>query len=382
MAEPRDALVIGGGFYGACLALVLASRLSRVVLLEKEDDLLTRASSLNQARVHTGYHYPRSFLTAYRSLVNFPRFLLDFRRAIVDDFTKLYAVARRGSKVSAERFFKMFKEMGAPIAPAAPQLARLFNPELIEAVFKVREVAFDAAVLRDILRERLEAAGVEIRLGEEAVNLTPGPGEGITVTTAGGRELPAGLVFLCAYSRINVLLAAAGLPLLPLKHEITEMALVELPPELAGLGITVMDGPFFSVMPYPSRGLHTLSHVRYTPHASWTDGPRPRDGHALLRQNPPASNFLYMQKDAQRYLPALARARQAGSLFEVKTVLVRNEVDDGRPILFQPGHGLPQLNVIMGGKIDNIYDILELLAAARSSLGVSGRALGRLFRGE
>ena len=31
------------------------------------------------------------------------------------------------------------------------------------------------------------------------------------------------------------------------------MALVEAPPELDGLGVTVMDGPFFSMMPFPSR---------------------------------------------------------------------------------------------------------------------------------
>lgn len=378
-AEQVDALVVGGGFYGACIALLLKSRLGRVVLAEKEPDLLLRASSANQARVHTGFHYPRSLLTAYRSLVNFPRFVLDFRRAVVDDFTKLYAVARHGSKVNAHRFLGMFRQMGAPIERAGPTHRALFSPELIEEVFLVREVAFDASVLREILRDKLAEAGVETLLGTEIAGVRPCPDGGLLALSDNGRCWRAGMAFNCAYSRINLLLRDSGLPLLPLKHELTEMALVELPPEIANVAVTVMDGPFFSVMPYPSLGLHTLSHVRYTPHMSWTDAPDVPDGHALLRDAPPASNFPYMIRDAARYLPALREARHRDSIFEIKTVLTRNETDDGRPILFSQDHGLPGLHVVMGGKIDNIYDIIDCLAEAKASLGLAPGCLGRLL---
>jgi hypothetical protein len=48
-------------------------------------------------------------------------------------------------------------------------------------------------------------------------------------------------------------------------------------------------------------------------------------------------------------------------LFEVKTVLVKNEGDDGRPILFERHLELPGCYSILGGKIDNIYDVIETL---------------------
>ena len=51
------------------------------------------------------------------------------------------------------------------------------------------------------------------------------------------------------------LLKASGASALSMKHEMTEMALVTPPPALHGAAVTVMDGPFFSLMPYPSRGL-------------------------------------------------------------------------------------------------------------------------------
>jgi hypothetical protein len=71
-----------------------------------------------------------------------------------------------------------------------------------------------------------------------------------------------------------------------------------------------------------------------------------------------------MVRDSARYIPAIREAKYVESLFEVKTVLVKNEGDDGRPILFERHPGLPNCFSILGGKIDNIYDVLERLDAA------------------
>jgi hypothetical protein len=121
-----------------------------------------------------------------------------------------------------------------------------------------------------------------------------------------------------------------------------------------------MDGPFFSLMPFPSTPYHTLSHVRYTPHASWRDEPGAyRSQDEVLAAEPRQTAFPFMMRDAARFLPAVAECRYRDSLWEVKTLLPRNESDDGRPILFLPHHGLRNYHVVLGGKIDNVYDVLE-----------------------
>ena len=140
------------------------------------------------------------------------------------------------------------------------------------------------------------------------------------------------------------------------------MALMQAPPVLQGLGITVMDGPFFSMMPFPARGLHTLSHVRYTPHLHWNDV-QGLDPYQKLKQYECATRVDRMVRDVGRYLPAVLGAEYVDSLFEVKTVLVKNEGDDGRPIMFEKHPELPGCYSILGGKIDNIYDVLEKLDA-------------------
>jgi hypothetical protein len=118
-----------------------------------------------------------------------------------------------------------------------------------------------------------------------------------------------------------------------------------------------MDGPFFSLMPYPSRGLFTLSHVRYTPHCNWTDGERRES------PGPRESRFAHMIHDAQRYLPVMRSARYVDSLWETKTLMPRSERDDSRPILVRRSADHRQLVTILGAKIDSVYDAEDALRA-------------------
>lgn len=367
-AEQRHhTLVIGGGFFGCSIAAALAEQGRDVLMCEEAGDLLTRASYHNQARVHNGYHYPRSVLTALRSRVNFPRWIGQYRSCVVDDFEKYYAIARRFSKVSAGQFRSFMERIGAPIEPAPARVARLFNDSLIEQVFTVRECAFDAVKLRELMKQRLLESKAKWILQTKAVKAVPvSGGIAVTLEKAGAQEtVIASQIFVCTYSRINELLAASGLPRIRLKHELAEMALVEMPDPLKKLGITVMCGPFFSTMPFPARGLHTLSHVRYTPHGEWLDTvTQSHDLETCLHERRPESNFRLMLADASRYLPLLGECVQRDSLWEIKTVLPASEEDDSRPILFQRDCGLKGLHCVMGAKIDNIFDVLTECAAA------------------
>jgi glycine/D-amino acid oxidase-like deaminating enzyme len=357
LSEP-PIIVLGGGFYGCCLALFLRSIAKQVILLEARDDLLTRASFVNQARVHTGYHYPRSFVTARRSLALFQRFTADFPLAVFKDFRCLYAIARQGSKVTPRRFETMFTDLGAPIERASEMEHALFNQQLVSAVYRCQEYAFDSAKLKETLRERLSRAEVHIRLGAEVQSVnTEGPDDLIHVRLKDGALLSGRVVVDATYGQLCSRSQAVIPPPTELKYELTEVALIEPPPELSDYGITLMDGPFFSTMPFPPRACHSLTHVRYTPHYSWTSSRLPP------RETPSGSHWLHMKRDAARYVPCLNNLRWIESLYETKTVLLRNEQDDGRPILLHRSPNNPGLLSVLGGKLDNIYDLFDALSS-------------------
>ena len=68
-----------------------------------------------------------------------------------------------------------------------------------------------------------------------------------------------------------------------------------------------------------------------------------------------------MYNDVVRFIPALKDMKYEESIVEVKTVLVKSEDDDSRPILFKANLGYDGYVCIMGGKLDNIYDVYEEL---------------------
>ena len=275
-SERYDTLVVGAGFFGMNIAEYFARKGERVLLCERSNACMTRASYGNQARIHNGYHYPRSILTAMRSRVSFPRFVKDFPECAVHDFAKYYAIGKLLGKVNARQFAEFCRRIGAECEEAEPAVAHMFDPHYIEKVFRVREYAFDSRILCRTMLKRLADAGVELVLETSVRKVAPaGEGAGISaevVSDGNVLTLHAGRVFNCTYANLNFINFHSGFPLIPLKYEMTEMALVEIPEELQGKAVTVMCGPFFSLMPFPSRGLYSLSHVRYTPHYEWYDG--------------------------------------------------------------------------------------------------------------
>jgi len=369
--EYYDIVIIGGGFYGCSIAIELRKQGKSVALLEKESDIMQRASYTNQARIHQGYHYPRSILTALRSKINFDKFITEFRDCVYSDFDKYYAIGKVSSKVNAEQFRLFCNRIGSPLQKAPKEISALFNPDLIENVFKVREYAFDTVKLKKIMLNLLDQEKVEVELNCHVLNIKQSDKLLQVAFSNNGNEnnISTKYILNCTYSGINQINKTSNLQIVPLKHELTEMALVEMPEQLNNTGFTIMDGPFFSIMPFPARGLHSLSHVRYTPHCYWQDDvDKPFiNTHGYIKQNSytntphRSSAHVHMLKDAERYIPALTDCKYSDSIWEIKTILPQSEVDDSRPILFRRDEKLPNVISIMGGKIDNIFDIRDKL---------------------
>lgn len=364
MNKNYDTIIIGGGFYGLRIAQFLQEELGqkRILVLEKESDVMTRASYNNQARVHNGYHYPRSVLTALRSRVNLPIFSKEYEKAIVSDFTKYYAIATTFSKVSARQFLRFYERIGAKVL-SAPDAMSFFDPKLIEEVFEVEEYAFNSKILKDLLLKKLDSLKIEINTTERVSELRSENQKLMVFTDKASYK--SNYVLNTTYSSINTINKNSNLPTIPLKHEMTEMCLVKLPKELEDKAFTIMCGPFYSIMPFPDKNLHTLSHVRYTPHSEWHDTDADvRDPHNHLERSERPSHFPQMASDLRRFMPRLGpKVTYTGeSLWEVKTVLPQSEGDDSRPILYKDHYGgIHNYICIMGGKIDNVYDVFKEL---------------------
>ena len=99
-----DKIIIGAGLYGLYSALFCGLKGQRLLVLECDTAPFKRATYINQARVHQGYHYPRSISTAIKSAGYFDRFNRDFNFCINGEFNKVYATSSEFSWTNGEQF--------------------------------------------------------------------------------------------------------------------------------------------------------------------------------------------------------------------------------------------------------------------------------------
>jgi glycine/D-amino acid oxidase-like deaminating enzyme len=357
-----DVAVVGGGFYGLRIAALMAGAGRPTALFERSPRFLSRASFHNQARIHGGYHYPRSVLTAVRARRLYARFHQEFAAALGGDFKHVYAIARRQTLVGAREFAEFCRRIGAPLSPAPRAFASHFDDNVVEQTFLAEEGVFDAHKLADIVLAGAVGAGAQCVPGVEVMGVEPGVARRLRVKWRIGEETgatEADWIINASYASLNDILAGSGLESIPLIHEFIEIAIVHPPTALQGYGVTVMDGPFWSCIPFPPLNAYSLTHVRYTPHARW----RSTDDDAAMKgqSTPRTSHATLMRRDAERFLPVMRDARYVTSLWDTKTVLPRSDGDDGRPILVRRHIDAPGLVSVLGGKIDSVYDVEDEL---------------------
>lgn len=358
-------LVVGGGLFGCWTALLLARRGDRVVLVEQDTHLLARASWVNQARLHTGLHYPRSLVTAREALASYERFRAEFSAA-VRDFSQVYAIARYGSKTSASGFAAFIDRLGLPAHQV--DVSAYFRPSLVEAAWAVEEPAFDAAVLRHELAARLEAeTGIHVRAGVPVAG-GRADAEGVEVRLADGSAIRADGMVIATYAGINPLRHHLGLEPLPLAHELTEVILGLVDARLRGRGFTMMDGPFWSIMPFGRTDLVSLTSVGLTPVDTAAEQPRfacqdRRAGCSPLALAQcttcpvrPASLVDHQVQQMAMFLRDADAFRPERSLWTVKTILRSAEVDDARPTVVRREPGTPVWTVF-SGKVSTVFDL-------------------------
>lgn len=367
-----DYVIFGAGLFGLYGAELLAAKGLRVALVEADPEVFGRASRINQARVHLGYHYPRSLSTAKAAAATYEKFRGEFPAAINQEFTQIYGVSNRNSFTSAAQFLKFCRYMGLPANEVDP--GKYFKEGAVEGAYETIECAFDADRVLDALMGALkDRTNFTLLLNERLVCAVSAAGL-FELEFRGGLSLKTPAVLNATYAGINQVLKLFGFAPFDVKYEISEVALGEASPDLRRLGITVMDGPFFSLMPYGHSEFHTLTAVDYTPRRTCfsplptfacqnqANGCSPLE---LKNCNPcpdrPATAAPYMLQAAKKYLRDSFAFRYEKSLFAMKAILNASEIDDSRPTVVRVFSKKPYFVSVLSGKINTIHELHGVL---------------------
>ena len=364
-----DKLIIGAGLYGLYAALFCAKRGERVVVLECDSDAFARATYANQARVHMGYHYPRSISTAMKSRDYFDKFHKDYGFCIYDTFEKIYATSASFSWTSASQFKKFCRDANIPCDEISPE--KYFKTGMCDGAFVTTEYAFDAMLLKKSMLEEIgRFSNVSIvydaRIKDIAI-----VGERYRLTLQDGGAYETGFVVNATYASVNQINELFGLPTLQIKYELCETIICKVNDKLQNTGITVMDGPFFSIMPFGKTGYHSLTSVTFTPHTASFDTVPTFDcqtrsagycspqflGNCNTCEVKPETAWEYMSHLAKKYLKDSYQFEYVKSLFSMKPILKTSEIDDSRPTAIRRHREKPHFVSVLSGKINTLYDL-------------------------
>lgn len=377
-----DRIIIGAGLYGLYSAYFCAGRGQRVLVLECDDAPFGRATYINQARVHQGYHYPRSLSTAMKSAGYFARFNEDYGFCINREFQKVYATSSEYSWTDGAQFQKFCEAADIPCEELNPD--KYFKKGMCDGAFLTREYTYDAMILRDFFVEKLREMGslVEIRFGVDLERIERAQDAyGLYVREPGRDELleyRTGFVLNATYASTNQILDLLGYEKFGIKYELCEIILCDVNDRLREYGFTVMDGPFFSIMPFGKTGLHSLTSVTFTPHATSYDAvpqfscQADSGGHCSGRRlgncndckARPGTAFSYMANLARKYLREEYSFTYRDSLFSMKPILMSSEIDDSRPTVVRVYSQKPAFVGVLSGKINTVYDLDDILEGA------------------
>ena len=366
-------IIIGAGLYGLYSALFCGRKGEEVVVLECDPEPFMRASYINQARVHMGYHYPRSLSTATKSRAYFDRFNNDFRFCINSEFHQIYATSSRFSWTNANQFEKFCRNANIPCDEV--RVTDYFNPGMCDGAFQTTEYTYDAQLLKEyFLTEIQKYPNITIQYNAKIRSIEKESNRYI-VNLDNGAQLSTGFILNATYAGVNQIHQLLGIEPFKIKYELCEIILCSVSPELRNMGITVMDGPFFSIMPFGKTGLHSLTSVTFTPHVtSYSETPvfscqRRSNGLCtpgrLYNCNEcpgkPESAYPYMSNLARKYLKTEFGFEYVKSLFSMKPILMASEIDDSRPTLIRQFTENPTFISVLSGKINTVYDLDEVL---------------------
>lgn len=370
-----DTLVIGGGIFGCYAALHCARQGRRVCLIEQEAQLFKKASLVNQARLHGGYHYPRSMATALMSDEHKERFTVEHRPFVHSSFEKYYAIDRFGSFTDALQFERFCQRL--QIRCERIEEHPLFNFNRLEALYLTEEHSFDPVLLGQYYTRRVEEEkNIDILYNTRVQSAErQGAHWAIELKHRDGRieSVITPVVINATYAATNVNNRLFGLADLQLTHEISEIAFINSP-QFGNRGLTVMDGPFGSIMPYGKSGLLSLSSVAYTHHKISYDALPTFDcqehhesyctpnapGICTQCTHRPPSNGHKMLSQMQQYFSEGVHFDYWFSWFTIKSKLKASHIDDSRPTEISKLSTNPAFYCLFAGKINSIYEIEKI----------------------
>lgn len=312
-----DVIVVGGGLFGVTTALKLAKD-RKVVLIERNKDILQESSYVNQNRIHHGFHYPRSLETAYESLAGLELLKERFGKHM-RSFESYYAIVSEGSLTSPQDFIKFANTLrdARGVNYKIANVDQWFlKPRAVSVLLETHEPVMDMAAVREDLKKEIAATKNLTLVTDAAAQALEKEAPFVVRTTRGKFEadylVNASFGNLCWHDH----------PKAP-RVEIQYVEMVELESQKEIPGLTLMDGPTcFGILPIGfSKTRYWWYSVAYSVHT------RVETKSDIKFRPPFYTNWTRMKEQGESIFTFMSDLKYVRSHFTPRTLIVDARID-------------------------------------------------------
>lgn len=308
--------IIGSGFFGSTLAIYLSKK-HKVDLYEKQKSIFNGASSANQFRFHSGYHYPRSQKTVHEIKKSKKDFISFFGDSVFQDTINYYPVAK-GGKINFKKYLEFLRKNNLPF-----KVRKMFHHvPTIQGTVLVKEKILNFFKTKLILKNKLKNKNINLLLNKEFRKSYLSKYDKVIIST---------------YSNNNNVLSKLGIKnIKQFKYELVEKIVIKLPNKYKKQSFVVIDGNFVCVDPYLGTSYHLLSDVKLSKIETLTSkfpnfkSSKKRYLNKGIIKNNKISRFNKFIKRSSEFLPFLIKAKYIGSMFVVRVLKKNVEKTDER----------------------------------------------------
>ena len=272
------------------------------------------ASGINQYRLHSGYHYPRSKVTAMECLKSVELFKENYHSCLINDTIEhYYSISEEDSLISGDEYIKFLNDLNL----SYKKVKTFKNSQL---TVLADEYLFNPNQFKRILIDDLQLYNVDCIFNHK---------------TNKNEFSGFDYIIISTYSKINELVDNKR----EYQFEVCEKPVVKLPDEYKNKSIVIMDGPFMCLDPYGDTDYHVLGNVVHAIHET-NIGYKPLVSKKLSKylnsgivENPNITNIDKFIESGKKYFDGFEDLKHIGSMYTIRTVLSNREHDDARPTI-------------------------------------------------
>lgn len=235
-------IIIGSGWYGNFLGLILKFLNIEFIILEKNNDIFGSSSSKNQNRLHQGFHYPKSNSTRDECIYGYNLFMKLFG-FVISDVSNNYYLIEKNSNVTYDDYINIYKNYDLEF-DIVDNVDININMANIDGIIRCSEKLINHNIAYNYFKKHL--------FNNTILNCDKNKLDIDNITYDGVKY---DKIINCTYGQLHIN---------DVNEYEYELCVSFVYKSNVDYAITMMDGLYFSIYPYLTN-MYTLTDVEYTP---------------------------------------------------------------------------------------------------------------------